>query len=211
LILSTPPDRPVFREWNRTYHAYGWREKELLYADDVRRFMFAGKAAFDIYYMALCHARCSVQVGETADPDRYLVSMKAEKDQWVHVGIANSKSLIFEFRENPEFMPDSQAVRDFEYLLQNIRFPKPFLDFPDAFIVQHYGRCGRCQCELKHPRSIAIGICAKCNKAIGRRRWPPLRPQDPYGPASHKRMNELVESLRAAIVDRRGNTASGNQ
>ena len=191
--MSANRESRVFRDWNRTYRAYGWREKELLYADDVRRFMFAGKAAFDIYYMALCHRRYSVRLGETAYPDRYVVSMKAGKDQWVHVGVADSKSLTFEFRGNPEFAPDSQAVRDFEYLLQNIRFPKQFLDLPDAFIVQHYGRCGKCQCELKHPRSIAIGICAKCNKAIGRRRWPPLRPHDPYGPHSNKRMDELIE------------------
>ena len=169
--------------------------------------MFAGKAAFDIHYIALCHARYSVRIDETADPDYFLVSMKGAEDRWVHVGVADSKSLTFEFRENPDFECDSQAIRDFERsLLQSIRWPKQHLELPDGLVVQHYGRCGRCECELKHPRSIAIGICAKCNKEIGRRRWPPLQPHDPYSPEFHKRMAELVESLRGVVADRWGNT-----
>ena len=134
----------LFREINRSYSAYGWRNREILYADDARRFILAGHAIFTIEHLWLCRKKHNFRVRESGTPDKYAVSVEGDNGHWNEIGTVDSSSLELQLDEGSGQLSEGSAITDFEYLLWSIKYPKKYFDLPDGFVVQHNGRCGRC-------------------------------------------------------------------
>ena len=188
----------LFREINRSYNAYGWRNREILYADDARRFILAGHAIFTIEHLWLCRKKHNFRVRESGTPDKYAVSVEGDNGHWNEIGTVDSSSLELQLNEGSGQPSEGSAITDFEYLLWSIKYPKKYFDLPDGFVVQHNGRCGQCNCQLKHPRSVAIGVCARCNRTL-RSRWAPLVYKPPYSKEFLERQEERVREIVAKV------------
>lgn len=133
-------------------------QNQIISKETFVAFALAGSATFTITSVA-SGQHYTYRISASRDGNVHFVSALVNGDHYTYIGIIGSDG---KFRRTAKSKLSTESRR-FQTFCWFWNLANGTGSFPEALVVQHDGRCGRCGRQLTNPESINTGLGPVCS------------------------------------------------